>query len=139
MSGRYDLHNLKVEEYTTPSPITVAKDTSVNEILGIMGENSVRHIPVVEGGKAVGILSERELKVILSLGQAESLVAHDIMTPEPYCVASDTPLETVALQMSARKIGSAIVCNKRGEITGIFTSTDALNALIEVLRGEVYA
>ncbi len=138
MSSNFDITELTVDEYTTPSPLTVGKDAKISDILNLMEENKVRHIPVIDGKKAVGILSERELRVVSGLGNgSESLLANDVMTKSPYCVTAETPLETVALEMSSRKIGSAIVCNKKDEITGIFTSTDALNALIEVLRGDV--
>jgi predicted transcriptional regulator len=39
--------------------------------------------------------------------------------------------------MSSKKLGSLIVTNSSGDVSGIFTNTDALNALVEVLRGEI--
>jgi len=59
------------------------------------------------------------------------------MEHSPYVVESGTPLDQVALEMSNRKIGSAIVRNFDSFNYGIFTSTDALNALIEVVRGQI--
>jgi len=44
------------------------------------------------------------------------------------------PLDRVAFTMSDRKIGSVIVNEDDGEFLGIFTVTDALNALIEISR-----
>ncbi len=61
------------------------------------------------------------------------------MTANPYIVEPDVELEKVVFHMSKNKIGSAIVKFDGGANTefGIFTSTDALNALLEVLRGEI--
>ena len=59
------------------------------------------------------------------------------MTPAPYTVLPDTPLDEVVYNMSKQKIGSTIVKSDEDEYIGIFTSTDALNALLEVLRGDV--
>jgi CBS domain-containing protein len=62
--------------------------------------------------------------------------AEDFMTAAPYCVPAGTPLEEVAFEMSAHKFGSVLVTDEDGNVSGIFTSIDALNALVEVLRGE---
>ncbi|HEX5954088.1 MAG TPA: CBS domain-containing protein, partial [Rhodanobacteraceae bacterium] len=60
----------------------------------------------------------------------------DIMATDPISVLADTPLDEVAFDMSERKIGSVLVYEESGEYLGIFTVTDALNALIEIVRGE---
>ncbi|MNJ78179.1 CBS domain protein [compost metagenome] len=56
------------------------------------------------------------------------------MAEEPLCVNAATPLDEVALLMSENKVGSVIVKDEEGELLGIFTATDALNALIEIVR-----
>jgi acetoin utilization protein AcuB len=56
------------------------------------------------------------------------------MTPEPYSVTPDAPLNQVARVMAQRKIGSAVVI-ERGAVSGVFTVTDALQALVEALEG----
>ena len=58
------------------------------------------------------------------------------MTADPYTVSIEANLDDVAFEMSRNKYGSAIVMDNNDEVYGIFTSTDALNALIEVLRKE---
>ena len=58
-------------------------------------------------------------------------------TADPIAVSADTPLDDVALTLSERKIGSVIVNEKDGTLLGIFTVTDALNALIEITRASV--
>ncbi|HOM14314.1 MAG TPA: CBS domain-containing protein, partial [Rubrivivax sp.] len=54
--------------------------------------------------------------------------------PQPLTVNAAAPLDEVAYAMSERKVGSAIVNDENGEFLGIFTATDALNALIELTR-----
>ena len=58
------------------------------------------------------------------------------MKKDPYIVDSTTKLSEVAFYMAKHKYGSALVQEPDGEL-GIFTSTDALNALVEVLRGDI--
>ena len=128
---------IPVDEFTTPSPLQVAPNVPVAEVTKMMKENKVRHLPVVENGQPIGIISDRDLRLISSFTSDPTIMAKSIMTPEPYTVSPETPLEEVAFQMSANKYGSALVLAENGDIVGIFTVTDALNALIEIVRGDV--
>jgi acetoin utilization protein AcuB len=129
---------LPVEEYTTCNPVTASETADVNEIELIMRVNGVRHLPIVRGTDVVGIISERDMKLVRGLPRVQQslLKANDIMHKDPYCCSSNTPLDEVAFEMSESKIGSAIVLDDEGKLMGIFTLTDALNALIEIIRGE---
>ena len=71
-----------------------------------------------------------------SLHDAHKIQVHaaDIMAADPVTVTASTPLDEVAYTMSDRKIGSVIVNEDSGDFLGIFTVTDALNALVEISR-----
>jgi acetoin utilization protein AcuB len=128
---------VKVEEYTTPSPVMVEQTRSLAEVAEIMDHHQFRHIPVVDGqGVPVGIITDRDLKVVAGFDSMKSMTAKELMTPDPYIVSSETPLDEVVMAMSRTKIGSAIVRYDDDQTLGLFTSTDALNALIEIVRGE---
>lgn len=129
--------NVSVEEYTTPNPVTATDDAGVEELSRLMKEYGIRHLPIVHGAEVVGVVSERDLNVVAGLELAEkSLVrAADIMSRDPVTVSSEASLDEVAFEMSKRKIGSVIV-NEGDKIYGIFTVTDALNALIEIARAD---
>ena len=131
------LADLTVFEYTTPNPYFVNSDDSIGEIAEVIMQKGVRHIPVMEDGEIVGVISHRDIGFRYYDSIDRELTAKDIMTPEPYIVDFNTPLESVAFNMSQRKIGSAIVQDCHGDLVGIFTSTDALNALIDVIRDDV--
>ncbi len=126
---------IPVDEFTSPSPITVNPETPASEIVEVLRREGIRHIPVAQGNQIVGIISDRDLKVLSTIKELSLVTASEMMVTDPYTVSPDTPLDQVVFEMSNRKIGSAIVQDSDGQITGIFTSTDALNALIEVLRG----
>jgi acetoin utilization protein AcuB len=91
----------------------------------------------MQNEKVVGIVSDRDLKVISGLKMLEKslLTAEDIMSVDPITVDSSTLLDEVAFEMSERKIGSVIV-TENDQFVGIFTVTDALNAFIEAARAE---
>lgn len=129
--------NLPVEEFTTVNPITADEQTHIEELVRLMKENGIRHLPILKNGKPVGMISERDLKVAECFFNTnhKKIVASDIMVKNPFTVQATTTLDEVAYQMSKNKIGSALVVDKSNELVGIFTSTDALNALIETVRG----
>ena len=127
---------MTVDEYVSPILYFSKPDTSFQEIEEKMHEMGFRHVPVMEGDQVVGIISDRDLMLASRLGQAQSLLAKDVMVSDPFCVTTGTPIDEVAFELSNRKIGSAIVIDQSGKIEGIFTSTDALNALVELARGQ---
>lgn len=126
-----------VDEYTTPDPITVRPGASIDELQQLLNRHGIRHLPVLSQDRVVGIISDRDIRLVSGLNLAETLqvTAADIMTPDPLSVTADTLLEDVAHLMSEKKVGSVIVNETDGSFLGIFTATDAMNALIEILRG----
>ncbi len=128
--------NLPVDEFTTPNPVTATEDLSVDELKQMMQDCGVRHLPIVRDGKVVGVLSDRDVRLAQGLGAEHRIQvrAVDIMSTDPVMVPASMPLDRVAFMMSERKIGSVIVNEDDGEFLGIFTVTDALNALIEISR-----
>ncbi len=130
------IKNLTVEEFTTPCPKVVSPDTELMELERVMKIEKIRHIPVQENNELVGIISERDIFFVYRSENKDQLLAKDIMQKDPYSVSSDTKLSEVAFYMSKNKYGSALVTNPDGEL-GIFTSIDALNALVEVIRGDL--
>lgn len=131
-----NLIDFPVEEFTTPIYVSVNPDTPLPELELLMKDNGVRHLPVIEKTQVVGIISDRDLKLIagLSLHKPELVLAKDLMVKNPVCVSGGANLDEVALEMSEKKIGSVIVNDENDKFYGIFTLTDALNALIELVR-----
>ncbi len=129
--------NLPVEEYTTPNPVTASEDMLIDDLRRLMEEHGIRHLPIVRGGTVVGVISDRDARLVAGLDFEQKLQvrAADIMAPDPLTVSAATPLDEVAYAMSEQKIGSVIVNDENGRFLGIFTVTDALNALIEIARG----
>lgn len=127
---------MPVEEFTSPNPITAPETSSIEELRQMMDSNGIRHIPIVNQDKVVGIISDRDLRVVAGLKLADKMMikASDLMVRDPLTVSSEMPLDEVAFEMSSRKVGSVIVNDENDELLGIFTVTDALNALIEIAR-----
>jgi acetoin utilization protein AcuB len=127
-----------VEEFTSPSPITAPKSADLDTLSGIMKEYGIRHIPIVDQNQIVGLVSDRDIKVAVGLNREikKMIRAEDIMSMDPIAVEATATLDEVAYIMSENKIGSVLVNDDSGDLVGIFTSTDALNALIEIVRAD---
>jgi acetoin utilization protein AcuB len=128
--------HIPVDEFTTPDPVTANEDMTIDDLRHLMEEHGIRHLPVVRGDTVVGVISDRDVRLVLGLDSAEKfhVRAADIMAVAPLTVSAATPLDEVAFAMSDKKVGSAIVNDEDGRFLGIFTATDALNALIEIIR-----
>jgi acetoin utilization protein AcuB len=127
-----------VDEYTSPSPISVETTDSVGRAKALMAEQGIRHLIVLDQERNVqSVISDRDVKLLQAChDDLQSLTLGEVPLNRPYIVAPETDLHEVVFEMSKRKIGSAIVRDKEDNYLGIFTSTDALNALLEILRGE---
>jgi CBS domain-containing protein len=120
----------------TPQPVTIGRGQTLEVAHQMMREHGVRHLPVLERGQLVGMLSQRDLyflETIAGVELAEDRV-DDAMSTDTYAVGPDEVVEHVADVMADRRLGSAVVI-ERDRVIGIFTATDALRLLSGTLRG----
>ena len=128
--------NVPVDEFTTPDPVTASEDLMIDELRELMVKHGIRHLPIVRDEVVVGVISDRDVRLVAGLSIAEKFQvrAGDLMSPNPVSVHASASLDEVAFLMSEKKVGSVIVNDDDGAFVGIFTTTDALNALIEIVR-----
>ena len=121
-------------DYATPMPVTLRPGRSIADARRLMRERRIRHLPVLDGGKIVGIVSERDLLLISTVRgvDAETMPVEEAMTADPVCFPRDTPVLTAVTAMRKRKLGSVVV-EERGRAVAVFTTTDALSVLIDLL------
>ena len=126
-----------IKKYMTQTPRTIGEDIPLSKATEMMRDHRIRHLPVLLGGKLVGILSDRDIKLALSIHpSAKDIKVGDIMTEEPYSVTEDCPLDQVVAEMSKHKFGCAVIEDGHGHVTGVFTAVDGLELLGEWLRKE---
>jgi acetoin utilization protein AcuB len=123
-----------VQQYMTLAPVVVSSDRTLADAHRLMRERRIRHLPVVDGGRLVGLVSQRDLYMLESLAGVDpgTETVREAMAAEPYAVPPDAPLEAVAAAMAEAKYGSAVVVD-RGAVIGVFTTVDALRALAAVV------
>jgi acetoin utilization protein AcuB len=128
--------NMMVEEFTSPVLVTIGPEASLDQAIEMLQENGIRHLPVVENGDVVGVISERDLLFHVGKNWSEMKRVGDVMISDVLTVHRHDPLSEVAFELSSHKVGSAIVLDDSDTLYGIFTTTDALNALVEVLNNK---
>ena len=121
----------------TAFPHSVGADASVLEVEHMMQAHRIRHVPVQEDGRVLGVVSERELHHLVhaALPDADKgrLRIRHLLRHAPYVVEMTTPLDEVAAEMAERHIGSAVVV-RHGKLAGIFSTVDACRLLAEFLQ-----
>lgn len=124
-----------VEKFMTVSPHTIGRDQPLSSAHRIMREHRIRHLPVLHGGKLVGILSQRDLHFLETLANVdqETVMVSEAMSPETYTVGPRATLRKVAAEMANHRYGSAVVVDK-DRVVGILTTVDALRALSLILE-----
>ena len=124
-----------VRDYMTFTPHTIDAGSSLASAHQQMRAHGFRHLPVLEKGELVGIVTTRDLHILECFKQVDQskTPVRDAMTRAPYTVAAEEPLEEVARSMALHKHGSAVV-TENGRVVGIFTVIDALRALADALH-----
>lgn len=125
-----------MSRYMTRQPWTIRKDAKMSQAHELMRAHRIRHLPVLDAGKLVGVVSDRDLHLIETLPDSDpdEVTVDEAMSEDVYTVGLDEPIDTVAERMAARKYGCAVVVNRHAGVEGIFTTVDALQVLADVLR-----
>lgn len=126
---------LTIEQVMTAFPHSIGHDQSLQVAKQLMHEYGVRHLPVKEGGRLVGILTDRDIHYALTDESKDenTIMAGDAYTPDPFTVQLDAPLHEVVDRMAKETIGCAIVLDDN-KLAGIFTTVDACRVLAETLK-----
>jgi acetoin utilization protein AcuB len=124
-----------IRKFMSTKPVTLQPSAKLSECQALMQDNHVRHLPVCEGEKIVGLISDGDLMRATSLRglDANKSTVSDVMTPRPYTVSPDAPVDEVVREMAGHKYGSAVVVD-HGHVVGMFTSIDAMSAFAELLQ-----
>ncbi len=125
--------NLTVDEYTSISPQTINLNAELKDAHLLMKEKGIRHLPVMDGKDVVGIVSERDILANYGKPWSEFMRVKSVMSTSILFAHANDQLGEVAYRLSCEKKGSAIILDDQEKLYGIFTTTDALNALVELL------
>ena len=130
-----------VREIMMGSPVTLKPEDTLDLASNVFSLGRIRHIPVVDVGKLVGILSDRDLigataTEIFNLKQKSktallrTIKLKDVMRKHVVSVAPDTPIKDAAHIMADKKVGCVPVISD-GAVVGLVTTTDILRYVEE--------
>ena len=124
-----------VDKYMTPSPCSIGQEQALAQAHKLMRGHHIRHLPVLHGGKLVGMLSDRDLHLIETLRDVdpEKVTVEEAMSPEVYSISPKAPLDEVVREMAHHKYGCAVV-EDNGKLVGVFTTVDAMRAFADLLE-----
>jgi len=135
---------MRVREYMTPNPVTVTPQSTALEAAQKMYGGGFRHLPVLEGGHLVGIVSDRDLRGAapmfhgeVSLERRESTLSTvqvaALMTRGPRTIEADSPVRPAAVLLSEGGFGALPVL-EGGRLVGLFTLRDLLRWVLELTK-----
>lgn len=135
-----------VAEIMTANPTTVTPRNAIRTAINLMREGGYRRLPVVDRGRLVGIITDRDLRraanspfVVREQWYDNFILDHievgSCMTPNPLTIEPSAPIAEATRLMRNHKIGGLPVVTD-GQLVGIITETDLLDFLIELLAGE---
>jgi acetoin utilization protein AcuB len=134
-----------VATWMTADPLTVEPNTRFLEAKKLMEEHGIRHLPVVKGGKLVGIMTLNDVRRVspspattFAAGEVnylfDKMEVRDAMTKDPITVTPETPVEDAALLAYQHKIGALPVV-QGDRLVGIITQTDLFDIMMSVFKG----
>jgi acetoin utilization protein AcuB len=118
-----------VKDQMTPNPACVTPADTLAAALEIMGAESVRELPVVENGRLVGILSDRDLQ--RHWGHLGATKVSAAMTPNVVTIESQAKIEEAARLVLDLKIGGLPVLDE-GNLVGMITVSDIVRAFLDL-------
>jgi acetoin utilization protein AcuB len=124
-----------IQKHMTTSPHAIGQGQPLSLAHTMMKKHAIRHLPVLDGGALVGMLTERDLSLIETLRDVDpkEVTVEDAMSTSVYAVQPETPLDEVVSSMAEHKYGSAVVM-QNNHVVGIFTTVDACRTLAELLH-----
>jgi acetoin utilization protein AcuB len=135
---------MKVSKYMTQKLITATPEMSVKDAFLVMRRHRVRHLPVVEGDKLVGIISDRDLRRPRWVDALDDWTSYyqinddlrvtDVMTSNPEVVRTYDAINRAVRIFREHRYGALPVMDKEGDLVGILSAQDLLLALEELLE-----
>ncbi|MEI7974313.1 MAG: CBS domain-containing protein [Bdellovibrio sp.] len=124
-----------IQKHMTTMPHTIGADATLDKAEKFMREYRIRRLPVLHGGELVGVLSDRDVKMVETFKDVDptKVKVEEAMSADPYITLPGAALDEVSLMMAEKKWGCALVVDNK-KLVGIFTWVDALKAIGEILK-----
>lgn len=127
---------MRIREWMSPDPVAVRSSTPVREARRLLAYYGIRHLPVVDDGRVVGMISDRDVRVDeeilqrIAVGDTryEERPVEAVMSAPVHSISPDETVEAAARLMLSRRISALPVMAEDGALLGMITTTDCLLA-----------
>ena len=130
-----------VRDVMAQNPLTLDRNETLDLAESIMNLGRIRHMPVVDDGRVIGILSQRDLfrsALLTALGFGrktttaliKTIKIKEVMTEDVITIAPETTIKDAARTMIDKKIGCLPVVENE-KLIGLLTETDMLRYVVE--------
>jgi acetoin utilization protein AcuB len=139
-------NKLKVADIMTRDVSTVFEEDNLDRVLTLLAPYRFRHVPVVDDGRVVGILSQRDLLQLTSQGRDHSPAARarvtrdleqtfvrDVMNQKVITIRPEGSLADAARLMFEHRVGALPVVDAQEKLVGIVSESDLLRRLAQTL------
>jgi len=122
-----------VADAMSKDPCCIQSKATLRQAHRLMATRRVRHLPVLEGERLVGVVSERDLYLLETLRgvDQDKEPVSGAMSEPAFTALPQTPVREVVREMRRKQFGSVLVV-QGGRVLGIFTRSDALRILEEL-------
>jgi len=125
-------------EIMTTSPVCVTAKTRLREAIEVMYANDIRHVPVLDHERLIGILSDRDLRALwdpaldveLRDGRVYDRTVSDFMSADPLTVDAEADIDDVIEMLVEHRVGAVPVVSAEGTLVGIVSYVDVLKAAL---------
>jgi acetoin utilization protein AcuB len=124
-----------VKDLMTRNPIIVSPLEKIKNAYHILLKNKIHQVPVVEDGKLIGIVTDRDLRMALVQDLMQpNINIGTVMTSRPLTIPEDSRLVDAASIIRKKRFNSLPVLDKDGKLVGIITTTDMLDGLLNYIE-----
>lgn len=128
---------VRAADIMTEPPVIVTSSDGLLVAAGLMASHQIRHLPVIEAGMVVGMLSDRDIRTVVgnplrfvtAPDSMRALYVRDAMTAAPATIPADCELNELATRFADAKIGALPVVDRDARLVGIVSYVDVLRAL----------
>ena len=125
----------RLGDVMTPDPVTITAEKTLEDAQNIMTEKGIRHLPVVEDGKPVGVISDRDLHLAASVLKQplQAILVRDAATDFPFRGNKKDDLASAVQGMAELAIGSVLVVDDSEQLVGIYTMQDVCTGYLSLM------
>jgi acetoin utilization protein AcuB len=126
------MRKMKVKNWMKPDPVTVGRAMLIQEAAELMKKHSIRHLPVVDGERLEGFITQTDLRQFFFPSMVEDIHIHDVMVVNPITIDVNSSIDQAARMIHDYKIGGLPVVDG-DRLVGVITASDIISGFIEVM------